>query len=227
MSWINFIVNNLGSSVCHQIPERSLEIGGLILPVCSRCCGIYIGFFICAIFMFLTFRKRESDPPPLYIIIILIVFVLSTAVDGLLSYFSVIETNNIARFVTGFLSGSSAMVFIYPIFNYQYYRNPSDKRVFSSPLRFVIFIAVNAVIILVTLLKIGFLGYFYYYLSAFSIIFTFYFVNLVLFFLVPVFSRKAEKLFSKHLILPTILALIMSSAEIFVSYKFHLFIINF
>jgi len=226
MNWINFLIDNLGASVCHQIPERSLKMGGLILPVCSRCCGIYIGFFVCAVFMFLVFRKKESELPPLYILIILIIFILSTVIDGLLSYFSIIETNNIARFITGFLSGSSTMAIIYPIFNYQYYRNSYNIRIFASPLKFIFFIAVNALVILITLLQIGFLNYFYYYLSAVSIIFVFYFVNLIMILLIPVFSRKAPKLFSKYLALPTILALIMSLLELFASYKLHMFIIN-
>ncbi len=226
MNWVSIFVNNLGASVCHQIPERSLKMGSLILPICSRCCGIYIGFFICAIFMFLIFRKRESDLPPLYILIILIIFIGSTIADGLLSYFSVIETNNIARFVTGVLSGSSAMAIIYPIFNYQYYRNSYNIRIFASPLKFIFFIAVNALIIFITLLQIGLLGYFFYYFSAVSIIFTFYFVNLLIILLIPVFSRKAPRLFSKYLVLPTILALVMSSVELFASYKLHIFLIN-
>ena len=226
MSWINFIVNNLGASVCHQIPERSFKMGGLILPICSRCSGIYIGFFICAIFMFLIFRKRESDLPPLYILIILIIFILSTVADGLLSYFSVIETNNIARSITGFLSGSATMAIIYPIFNYQYYRNSYNIRIFASPLIFIFFIAANSLVIFITLLQIGFLNYFYYYLSAASVIFTFYFVNLLIILLFPVFSRKAPRLFSKYLVLPTILALVLSSVELLASYKLHIFLIN-
>jgi len=226
VTWVNFIVNNLGASVCHQIPERSLEMGGLILPICSRCCGIYIGFFICAIFMFSIFRKRESDLPPLYILIILIIFAISTVVDGFLSYFSVIETNNIARLVTGFLTGSSTMAIIYPIFNYQYYRNSHNIRIFASPFKFIFFIAVNAFVIFITLLRVGFLRYFYYYLSAVSVIFVFYFVNLLILLLIPFFSQKAPRLFSKYLMLPTIVALILSSVEIFASYKLHMFLIN-
>ncbi|MCL4415948.1 MAG: DUF2085 domain-containing protein [Actinobacteria bacterium] len=226
MNWINLMIDRLGASVCHQIPERSLKMGGLILPICARDSGIYIGFFICAIFMFLIFRQRESELPPLYILIILIIFILSTIVDGLLSYLFVIETNNIARFTTGFLAGSSIMAVIYPIFNYQYYKDSYNIRIFVSPIKFIFFIAVDALIIFITLLQIGFLKYFYYYLSAVAVIFTFYFVNLIIILLIPIFSRKAPRLFSKYLVLPAVLALILSSVELFALYKLHAFLIN-
>ncbi len=33
----------VGSVVCHQIPERSFHLGGIQIPVCARCLGIYLG----------------------------------------------------------------------------------------------------------------------------------------------------------------------------------------
>ncbi|MGQ0734089.1 MAG: DUF2085 domain-containing protein [Acidobacteriota bacterium] len=32
-----------GSLVCHQRPERSFHVDGLVLPVCARCLGLYAG----------------------------------------------------------------------------------------------------------------------------------------------------------------------------------------
>lgn len=34
------------SGLCHQIPERSFWINGQPMAVCSRCFGIYAGFFL-------------------------------------------------------------------------------------------------------------------------------------------------------------------------------------
>jgi uncharacterized membrane protein len=36
--------------VCHQKPERSLAIAGTLMPVCSRCAGIFAGLFTGALF---------------------------------------------------------------------------------------------------------------------------------------------------------------------------------
>ena len=36
-------VYQIGSLVCHQLPERSFYFRGAQMPVCARCTGIYIG----------------------------------------------------------------------------------------------------------------------------------------------------------------------------------------
>ncbi len=223
---INTIINKIGASVCHQLPERSLIIGNLIMPVCARCNGIYLGFLISAIILFIIYRKRENELPPLYVIIILILFVISTIADGIISNFSPAHTNNYLRFITGFLSGSAAIVFLYPIFVFQYFRESINIKIFSKPLKFIIFILLNLVFITITLIGINFLNYFYYYLSAFAVIFTFYFVNLVMIFLIPYFSQKAGRLFSKFLVLPSIISILLSAGELFLSYKFHQYLLK-
>jgi hypothetical protein len=70
------------------------------------------------------------------------------------------------------------------------------------------------------------MGRFYYYFVTFSILFTFYFVNMVLVLLVPPFSQKANSLTSKYLVLPSIIAIALSSIELLGSYWFHRFISN-
>ena len=107
---------NIGFSVCHQIPERTLHFGKIFRPVCSRCSGIYIGFLVSIIFLFLTFRKKESDLPPVYVMVFAAVFILSTIADSILSYFGVYQTNNTLRLITGYLFGAGIAVIIYPIF---------------------------------------------------------------------------------------------------------------
>jgi uncharacterized membrane protein len=221
---LNSIINKIGASVCHQLPQRTLVIGRLLMPVCARCDGIYIGFLISAIILFIMFRKRENGIPPLYIIIILALFIISTIIDGLISNFSPAGTNNYSRFITGFLSGSSMMVFLYPVFVFQYFRESVNIKIFSKPLKFTIFIIINLVFIVITLIRITFLNYFFYYLSATAIIFTFYFVNLVVILLIPVFSQRAERLLTKFLVLPSIISIVLMICELLMFYKFHIFI---
>jgi uncharacterized membrane protein len=211
----------IGFSVCHQLDSRSLIFGNIISPLCSRCAGIYIGFLISAIILFLMFRKKQSELPPLYVLILLAVFFLSTIIDGLASYLGLYMTNNIIRFSTGFLCGASIMAVLYPVFNYQYYKDPLKEKIFRRPFTFIIFILSLIAFIISTLFRFDFLGGFYYYLSSLSVVFTFFFVSLVMAYLIPFFSQKADRLFSKYLIIPIIIALVLAAVELFIAYKFH------
>jgi uncharacterized membrane protein len=221
------LIKIIGFSVCHQLPSRSLVIDNIILPICSRCSGIYTGFFITAVILFIIYRKKESDLPPLYILIILSLFFLSNIIDGIASNFGLYNTNNNLRFITGFLCGSSIIIITYPIFVFQYYKESKKEKFFKRPSKLIIYLLLAMTFITITLLRLNFLGHFYYYLVTFSVLFTFYFINLVIVLLIPLFSQKAYRLASKHLILPSIIAIALSLIELLVSYWFHKLIISF
>jgi uncharacterized membrane protein len=225
-TWFLKFIDLLGASVCHQLPERSFSAGNLIIPVCARCEGIYIGFFISAVFLFLMFKHKESDLPRVYIVIILCLFIVSTVIDGGLSYLGLVKTNNIFRYLTGFLSGAGSMAIVYPVFNFQYYSDPGYVRIFNRTWQFIVFLAVNAVFILAGLAGSRVINLFFYFAAFISVIFTFYFINLVILVLIPYFSKKAPALFSKYLILPSIISLALTVAELYLSYRFHLFILR-
>ena len=167
------------------------------------------------------FKRKESDLPPKYILVILAVFLSSFVVDGIASNFGIYNTNNNLRFITGILSGSSIMIILFPVFTFQYYRDAIAKKILEPPMKFIIYLIIIASFIIITLLRPDFLGYFYYYFTAFSVLFSFYFVNLTVFFLLPAFSKKAESLFSRYLILPSILSIALSSLELSAAYWFH------
>lgn len=224
---LDSIIEILGFSVCHQLTSRSLSMGGVVLPVCARCSGIYTGFFITAVILFILFRKKQDDLPPLYVLIILGVFFLSTVFDGLFSYLGLYETRNDVRFITGFLCGTAISVAIYPVFVFQYYKETGREKIFRKPVTFVLFLIALAVFMAITLMEFGFLGHFYYYLVAFSIFFTFFFINLTMMYLLPPFSQRALRLFGKHLILPSVGALALTGVELFIAYRIHGFVYIF
>ncbi len=218
---INYLIEQIGFAVCHQIPSKSLTFGNITLPICARCSGIYMGFLVTAIILFLFYKKRESSLPPLWVMVILIIFILSTIIDGFLSYLNLMPTNNNIRFITGFLCGSGIMAIVCPIFVFQYYEETNNRRIFKRPLNFIIYIVIISSFITLTLLRFNALGNFYYYFSIFAVVFTFYFINLVMVLLAPFFAQKSSKLMSKYLLLPSISALSLMAFELFVSYKIH------
>jgi len=191
------------------------------MPVCARCCGFYSGFFVAAVILFIFFRKKESDLPPKYILAILGIFSLSFVIDGIASNSGIYNTNNNLRFITGTLFGLSIITILYPVLTFQYYKNAKREKLFGSPYKFIIFLAVIIVFMIITLLRLGFLGRFYYYFTALSILFTFYFINLTLFLMIPAFSKKAENLMSRYLILPSVLSFAFSSIELYADYMLH------
>jgi len=217
-------IDRLGFSVCHQLPVRTLLFGKILMPVCARCTGIYIGFLFTIVFLFIVFRKRESDLPPVYVIVAAVVFILSAIVDGFFSYLGFYNTNNIIRIITGYMFGAGISIIIYPVFVHQYFKNFQRKKIFYSYKQFIYFIIFSFFSILLQILSPSWLGTFFYYLNGFSVIFTFYFSNLTLFLLIPGFSQKTKKLFSRQLIFPSVLALAATLLELYISYKLHVFL---
>jgi uncharacterized membrane protein len=213
----------LGSAVCHQLPQRSFFAGSLQICLCARCEGIYLGFLISAVLLFLLFRKKQSDLPPVYIIVIAILFIVSTITDGLLSYLGLINTNNFTRFITGYLAGSGAVIITYPVFNYQYYLDSTFERIFSKKWQFVLFVAINLVFITSAILNVGFINIVYFYISPLAVLFTFFSVNILVVLFIPRFSKKATRFFSKYLILPFLVSIMLTAIELFLSYRLHIF----
>ncbi len=90
---------------CHQSSKRSFRFNGCFFNICSRCSGIYIGFFTSS----LLFLIR----PPLYLLTLM---ALPLIFDGLIQKYTSYESNNTRRFVSGLLFSSLFVV----IFTYFY-----------------------------------------------------------------------------------------------------------
>jgi uncharacterized membrane protein len=217
-------IDRIGFSVCHQLPERTLLFGKIFMPVCARCSGIYLGFLFSIIFLFIVFRKKESELPPVYVIVAAVFFILSTVADGVFSYLGFYNSNNIVRLITGYLFGAGLSIIIYPVFVYQYFKNSQKKRIFHNYRHFIYFMVFSIIIIIIQILSPAWSGTFFYYLNGFSVIFTFYFSNLALLLLIPYFAQKAEKILARQIILPSMLALAVTLLELFISYKLHVFL---
>jgi uncharacterized membrane protein len=222
----DFLVDQIGFSVCHQIPDRTLSFGSILMPVCARCSGIYIGFVISTLVLFLMYRKRQSLIAPVYIVIIFIVFLSAAAIDGILSYLQIYTTNNLLRLITGYMAGIALAAIVMPLFNYQYYIEPLADRILERPGKMVFFMFFTFLPILALIFKINFLASFFYYFNAFSVFFTFFFVNLIVLYFIPAFAKKASRFFSRYLVLPLLTAAAMAFLELFLSNRFHLFILK-
>ncbi|MDD5111737.1 MAG: DUF2085 domain-containing protein [Candidatus Altiarchaeota archaeon] len=131
--------------MCHQLPERSLFIGGVQFPICARCLGIYIGGSIGAIAAFIAGRPKFLSGK-----VLLVLFVALTApmaIDGVTqTLLYARESSNGLRLVTGLLFGFGLL---YPIGSVVF----AKARRLSSEKRQVEFmsLAVNGFVVLLVL----------------------------------------------------------------------------
>ncbi|GAB4549004.1 MAG: hypothetical protein OHK0023_12820 [Anaerolineae bacterium] len=115
----------IGYAICHQITLRSIPIvGDMVMPLCARCTGIYLGATLGFLVLLARGRLRAWRLPRLPILLLLLSAFALLGIDGLNSYLTLFPTytpiyppNNVLRLVTGMLTGVSLMHLLMPFFN--------------------------------------------------------------------------------------------------------------
>lgn len=82
--------------LCHRLPERSFFFRGKQFPICARCTGILVGYFLGIIYFFII------GTIPIFVSLLLL---LPLVVDGVGQFFGKWISNNIRRLITGILAG--------------------------------------------------------------------------------------------------------------------------
>ena len=93
-----------GALICHQIPERSLYLAGVQLPVCARCLGIYGGAALMGLAL-LAVRPHwlvRLDPRA-----VLLAGLVPTVVPAPFEWMGVVDTSNLVRLSAGLVLGGS------------------------------------------------------------------------------------------------------------------------
>jgi uncharacterized membrane protein len=156
----------VGYAICHQIPERSFFIAGRQLPLCARCTGTFLGAVLGLGAMLLYGRRRAAGLPPAPVLGILVVFVAFWGFDGLNSYLTffpgvpnLYEPQNWLRLSTGMLNGLALITFVFPIFNFSIWRQPTKERVFRNVWELLGLLPVAALLILLIQARVEILLY--------------------------------------------------------------------
>lgn len=126
------ILQKIGYAVCHQLPERSIFIDNMQLPVCARCSGIYTGSLVSILFILFSSKRKSNVIPRMYIALIFLFFMFVMVADGLGSYTNLYRTTNDIRFITGFLCGMSFPFFLYPILIDNLFEKKSELPVLNN-----------------------------------------------------------------------------------------------
>lgn len=107
----------LGSSVCHQLPERSYIFDDLQMPLCARCAGIHIGFLFSTVFLWAGARRFSSSLPSKNSLIILGGVMSLFFVDAVLSYSGALPSDNLRRTLSGLALGVPLPFVLVPLMN--------------------------------------------------------------------------------------------------------------
>lgn len=91
---------------CHQMPERSFYFKKYQFPVCARCTGMILGYFLS--FLSQPFFETKFTT--------LIVICVPMVLDGIIQYKTSYISNNQRRFITGTLFGYGFLGVIIQLF---------------------------------------------------------------------------------------------------------------
>ncbi|NYZ79081.1 DUF2085 domain-containing protein [Candidatus Micrarchaeota archaeon] len=87
--------------MCHQLPERSLELFGQYMPICSRDTGLFLGVFIACVASFYS-RRLPSILKSSWLAVLSVV---PLGIDGLIQLLGFWESTNDIRLATGLFAG--------------------------------------------------------------------------------------------------------------------------
>lgn len=128
----------LCGGVCHQLPERSLQIAGVPLPLCARCTGTYLGVAVGLLAVVAGGRLRAGRLPRWPALVALGVCFLLWAIDGVNSYLALFpglphlyEPRNTLRLLTGAFEGLALFLVAWPVAAATLLPHPRDERVIS------------------------------------------------------------------------------------------------
>jgi len=184
----------IGYGLCHQIPERSLFAGGYQLPVCARDTGIYAGFALGVLALWLIARgRRPTELPRWPVLAIMGAFLLLMAYDGVTSYAGLRETTNDIRLLTGLLAGWVLAALIVPMLNSQLWARRGSGRVLEGWREIAAWLLMLAAAFGLLRWLLPLTGVVYPLLLTAAIVFTFVVVNLVLVCLIPHFEHRYHR----------------------------------
>ncbi|MCK9266561.1 DUF2085 domain-containing protein [bacterium] len=205
---LNSVINRFISLICHQQTLRCFEIGDKTLPLCTRCTGIYAGFLIAYLFLWIISAKKRILRLSKNVIIVSLLMLFVFITDSLFSFKGILDLGNNIKFLFGLLGGASLGSFAFGILNYSLREKSYFANIYFSLKDFVYLIIVILVLFFLKLLfNYSFLFYFWKILSTLGLLFTYITVN---FTLITVFWQgKYDTKFKKQSILYTFLLIII------------------
>ena len=175
----------LDSGICAQIASHSFYPGGERLPLCARNTGIYLGFCMTLIGLFIMGRGRAHRFPAQMVLGVLVAGVLLLVIDGVNSFLldlglpHLYQPQNVLRLLTGLLTGMAMAAIILPVLNGFCWRDYDDSQTIRSWRELGIFVGVLLVCFCAVITLSGLILYPIALLSTSGLVMTVGCVNLV------------------------------------------------
>ncbi len=158
----------INTYIFHWVPEKAMYVGGYSLIWDARCAGIYTGFGVGLVWMFLVGRKNKNLPP--WPILLVNAFLFGPIFIDLVSiWIGLRNTSNNIRYLTGILFGGAFSVYLYPAFITLVFPGGENRASLNSLARYGIFLfavisaffvkEMDNIIIFVALSGLSFIGF--------------------------------------------------------------------
>lgn len=92
---------------CHQRADRSFELAGVVLPVCARCTGLWVGALLGAVVLPLL-RDVRAVPSPTWLVVAAAPMALDLALEHVVGQ----APQAWSRALTGACLGATAVLFV-------------------------------------------------------------------------------------------------------------------
>jgi uncharacterized membrane protein len=144
-----------GSAVCDQLPTHSYQFAGVVLSLCARCTGLYLGALLTMIFHTWRHPRAVGLPRP-WMLIVLVLFFFAWVGDGVNSFLSAIPSmphlyppSNLLRLITGTMMGITIGSLVFVIFNSLVWRASDPAAIFATHREFLAVLELGAVLVLI------------------------------------------------------------------------------
>lgn len=124
----------LGSTICHQIPERSYFFEAFQMPLCARCIGLHFGFILSSMLLLSSSRRFALGLPGKKQMVVLGSIMAFFLIDAGLSYSGIDASTNLRRTLSGLAVGVPLPFIFYPLLSTILYPNKNRSMVLDRPI---------------------------------------------------------------------------------------------